>query len=693
MMKKPKITAVILLLALSFALCGCAEKGAFTLSYANGMDIESSYDTGLLYKNNTQLWGGDSGVIWVSKEQDPVYGGYFYQYMSEAGGVANTCPSTEDGQTPPVRNNNVGELAYWSHVALTRSKDLNDWELCPGAIDNGMALQVMEDEWVSAAVWAPEVVYHAETDKYYMFFSAWSWVNNEERREKGATYSDSTTNFDRFYIGIAASDTPVGPFRLIRSIKDDPAGNFDPETSEFIRDENGKIKQAINPTIMMDAACDELFYTDEFRNSANFASKDEDFAAIDLNPFFDDNGDFYLYFVKHASSKNSEGNTIWVVKMKDMVTPDYSTISLCIANSFWRSDIVNAHGTSNKSFVRVKYKGIEHNDPAYPRHLASSYDRYTTYEDGHEQGDDNIYDGAICEAPQMLISKDKEGKKVYILAYSPRGVGPTDYDVKFAYSYNPFDGFVKPEESQGATILGVDANNRFMSSLGHVQFLDVDGEDWIVHWEWPAPFAGSDMGRVYALSSMTWQYEPSLGFDIPVANGPTSSLQPLPAVASGYRNIASKAAVTATNEIDGSAKYLTDGMAVTMARNANKEFRAKGNKTTIRMKFDKAYDVRGLLIYNSYNYAYSFKKVSKIRFGLAKTPEWHNGSETSCVIKDLPYNVEAYTMDKNILQAGSAAVATFDELCVTEIEIEFTENDKLGTGEELRISDIVVLGR
>ena len=63
------------------------------------------------------------------------------------------------------------------------------------------------------------------------------------------------------------------------------------------------------------------------------------------------------------------------------------------------------------------------------------------------------------------------------------------------------------------------------------------------------------------------------------------------------------------------------------------------------------------------------------------------------MIKDLPNNVEAYTMDKNILQAGSAAVATFDELCVTEIEIEFTENDKLGTGEELRISDIVVLGR
>lgn len=282
-----------------------------------------------------------------------------------------------------------------------------------------------------------------------------------------------------------------------------------------------------------------------------------------------------------------------------------------------------------------------HNDPAYPRHLSSSYDKYTTYEDGHEQGEDTVSDGGVCEAPQMLISKDKDGKKVYILTYSPRGVGPTDYDVKFAYSYDPLEGFVKPEESQGATILGIDANNRCMSGLGHVQFLNVDGEDWIVHWEWPAPFAGADMGRIYALASMSWQYEPTLGFDIPVSNGPTVSLQPKPSVASGYKNIVGNATITATNEIDDSTKYLNDGMAVTMARNASKEFRAKSNKTTITIKLDREYDVRGLLIYNSYTYANSFKKVSKITFKLASTPVWHTGSETSCVITDLPYNVDA----------------------------------------------------
>ncbi|MFR6641708.1 MAG: hypothetical protein ACLUSP_10670 [Christensenellales bacterium] len=54
------------------------------------MDIESSYDTGLLYKNNTQLWGGDSGVIWVSKEQDPCTAGIFI----------NICPKPEALQTP-----------------------------------------------------------------------------------------------------------------------------------------------------------------------------------------------------------------------------------------------------------------------------------------------------------------------------------------------------------------------------------------------------------------------------------------------------------------------------------------------------------------------------------------------------------------------------------------------------------------
>ncbi|MGN1053327.1 MAG: hypothetical protein ACI4SH_08085, partial [Candidatus Scatosoma sp.] len=102
---------------------------------------------------------------------------------------------------------------------------------------------------------------------------------------------------------------------------------------------------------------------------------------------------------------------------------------------------------------------------------------------------------------------------------------------------------------------------------------------------------------------------------------------------------------------------------------------------------------RGILIYNSYTYANTFKSVSKITFSLAEKPLWHSGNETSCVINNLLYNVAAYTTGDNMLQAGSAAVATFNEIKVTKIVIEFNENDKLGNSDTLRVSEIIVLGK
>ena len=88
-----------------FSLIGCGGNSGFRLSYADGMNLSEGYDTDLLYKNNSDFWGGDSGVIYVSKEQSEEYGGYFYQYMSECAGVANVIPSTENGETPPLQHN------------------------------------------------------------------------------------------------------------------------------------------------------------------------------------------------------------------------------------------------------------------------------------------------------------------------------------------------------------------------------------------------------------------------------------------------------------------------------------------------------------------------------------------------------------------------------------------------------------
>lgn len=690
--KKLVCFAIAALTIASVVACSGGASG-FELSHFDGSDPDKTYDTDLLYKNNTVFWGGDSGVIYVSPEQSAEYGGYFYQYMSECAGVANIIPSTEDGKTPPLEHNNNGPAAYTSHIKLTRSKDLNDWEPC-GAVDDGMALRVDETEWVGDYLWAPECIYDKVSGKYFLYFSARSKKNNAELRALGAQYSDtdvSVAPWERFYLGIAVSDTPVGPFRLVSS-----ENVYGDKTAKNL---NGEVISGINPAFMLDKACDEYFYTDEFRARADFDELDEKcFAAIDIHPFIDD-GTLYVYFVKHGSLSNLEGNVIWGMRMKDMVTPDYGTMTMVAGNGYTRKDIPGiAEGSEiNKSVVRVEYKGTGEgeypNDPNYPRHLSTSYTRYTNYADGSAQSADDLTDGSVVEAPQMLTTKDKDGKTVYLLAFSPRGVGDYNYNVKFAYSHNPLTGFVKAKTEERSMILGVDERNTFMSNLGHVQFLHVDGQDWIVHWEFPAPFGGYDTGRIYALSQMTWQYNEKLGFDTPVANGPTTSLQPLPSVFSGYRNVADRATVTATGEIDGSAKYLTDGMTVTMRRDEKMQFRAKNNKTKITLTFAEPVSVRGILIYNSYNYDNAFKNVSTINFSLTETPTWHTGNEKSCFIADLPFAVEAYTLPEGGLQPGSAAVATFNEIKTNKIEIEFDKDDMLGGGDELRIAEIVVLGK
>lgn len=694
-MKKKQYLAMILILAV---LCGCgstafamsyfkAQSKTFELSKFDGMNLEDGYDTSLLYRNMTDFQGGDSGFIYVSEEENQEYGGYFYQYCT-GGGVTNKVPSTADGKTPSEEN---GEAAYTAHIMVTRSKDLNDWEPC-GAVDNGLGLIVENDDWVLNNVWAPECIYDEVSNKYYLYFSAASQINDGvavNGVEK--LYSNSEKTYDRFYLGVAVSDTPVGPFHLVSS--ENVYG------SATATNPDGKVITSINPAIMLDQECDNLFYTEAYKKRADFAEKDEVFAAIDIHPVFLD-GEFYIYFVKHISSGSVDGNTVWGMKMKDMITPDYSTISMLIGGYMNSEDSTYFTGLKDRDVVRVAYKGSTYNDPEYPRHLASSWMRYTAYEDGtQKENAPNGNDAGIVEGPQMITTKDKDGKTVYVLTYAARGVDYYYYDVRMAYSYDPLGGFIKPTEEQGATILGVDKEtNDFMSNLGHVQFLEVDGQLWCCHCERQAPFAGADQGRFYALAETTWQYlDDSLNFPVPVVNGPTTSLQPLPSVYSGYKNIASKATVTATNVEKGTLPYLTDGMLVTSKVNKDREFRTTltgKDKTTITMTYQEPVTIRGILLYNSYTYENTFKSVSKITFKLAESPEWHNGNAEECVITDLQYNVDAFKSDeKQTLQPGSAAVATFDEIKVSEIVIEFNSSDKLGKSSDLGISEIMVLGK
>ena len=698
-----------LVLVSTFASCGDDTTGeGFALPHFNGMDIEE-YDTDLLWRNTSEVvndGGGDGDVMWVSEEDDPVNGGYFYLYSTFGGGDM----FTEDHKRPSDTN---GKAAYRGYVTVARSKDMVDWQPC-GALAQNYCLRAPVGGWIQSHMYAPECIYDPVSEKYYLYVTALSKVNNPELRAQGARYSDSTANtWDRFYIGVGVSETPYGPFDFATSemMYGDP----------LAKNPNGYVLSDVNPTILIDEECDELFYNDEFMaqfekadgsfDQAAFDKVDERIAVIDVNPFFDENGDLYLYFCRHMASDSPGGHNIWGFKMKDMVTPDYTTIFNAVRGSnssqyTGTSMEGNADAGATAKIVRVEYggertyswgdKGEMKTDLMKPPHLAYSWKGYTRYADGTESKDGQ-YESMLIEAPNVTMTKDKDGKTVYIMAYSPLGVDRVegDYDMKAAYSYSPLGPFIKPNPDQGARILATDSKvNDFMSNLGHASFVEVDDEIWIAHWQRQTPFGGLDQGRLYALSACSFQYIESTGIYMPIANGPTTSLQPKVAHASGYKNVALGAKIQATNEIGGSTKYLNDGMWVTDGIWVDREFKAE-QSTKITITFDSPKAVRGILIYNSYSTENAFKNVSLVQFELAQTPDWYTASQAaSCYIQNLPYNVDAYKNQKNVLQPGSAAVATFNEIKVDKITVTITQDDLHAVGaEELRISEIVVLGK
>ncbi|MGN1094708.1 MAG: carboxypeptidase regulatory-like domain-containing protein, partial [Candidatus Neoclostridium sp.] len=256
------------------------------------------YDKTLFYRNDLVTNGADPGVMFVSEEEDPVYGGWFYMTVTSSTTYERTWS---------------GDGVYYRSAAYNcfRSKNLSDWELV-GAID-GYALGVRPEEWAYDAYWAPEMIRDKKTGKYFLYFSARSKVGD------GTNYSASdelslskSGKWDRLYLGIAMSDTPIGPYKLVSAL-DYNAANGVPNKNT---NANGEV---------IDGNVVPINFA---KNIAAVKNKGYDFwPAIDVSPFVDEDGTLYLYFSQHMSSV-SYGNSIWMMKMKDMITPDYSTMRM-----------------------------------------------------------------------------------------------------------------------------------------------------------------------------------------------------------------------------------------------------------------------------------------------------------------------------------------------------------------------------
>ncbi|WP_295668582.1 glycoside hydrolase family 43 protein [uncultured Mucilaginibacter sp.] len=177
----------IFFIALCFACLASFSSSAQTPK--NWLDTKghviNAHGAGVLYYNGTYYLFGEikKGNTWRVPNQD------WEDYRVPAGGVS--CYSSKDFQ-------------HWKYegVALSPVKGQPD-----GDLDTGRVIE------------RPKVIYNAKTRKFVM------WMHVDK---KDYSYSQA---------GVAVSDSPVGPYKYIRSVK--PNGNMARDMTVF-KDDDGK---------------------------------------------------------------------------------------------------------------------------------------------------------------------------------------------------------------------------------------------------------------------------------------------------------------------------------------------------------------------------------------------------------------------------------------------------------------------
>ncbi len=463
-----------------------------------------------------------------------------------------------------------------------------------------------------------------------------------------STPKDSSNSYIPY---IAEGDSPAGPFTLVDHIDSYTATDGTPlKDIENIETDNSYYYQrymTFDP-YQMSQAMENLGLGDMDATS-------DVLRAIDFHPYVDSaTGDKYLYF------NTSVNSYIMGIKMKSWTEPEYGTLTI-IAK------------------------------PGYSTPSAA------------EKDVPNEMNTSVNEAAWIT---EHNGK--YYLTYSTNSYKDKTYQVCQAVADGPLGEFRKLTEEEGGILLSADAALRDdVSGTGHSSIINAGGQYYIVYHKHNSISEGGSSRHV-AVDEIEWiTVKDAQGNDLDVmyANGPTTSVQPLPEFASEYKNVASEAEVSATSlSGDSSVSCLTDGL-LSVNRYANYDMVETYVKetcftaeTTITLTFDDYKTIRALMIYNSKNMESAFYNIERVEFDC----RLEDGTLATKYIDGLVFDWDAYTStdDIDVIRPAASAIAEFDEIECIEIRITIspaTEEQIPVHGyndmAELAVSEIRVLGK
>ena len=659
MKKRLKFGVILAALVFAFsALAGCGKATEISTYQGENKDTltgNSLYDKELFYRNDFFAESADPFVL-----DDTARSGYYYMYRT-------------------------GNRLY-----ALRSKNLTDWEPIGNtlSIKNGVLTDkayTVSNEIANTAIWASEVIFDADEEKYYAFFSATPRLTEAEKKQ-----------FEMYNLLVAVSDSPEGPFELV-SFRDEAAvegGYYHDynvtagktevtENSTELLDSNGEVyayPQKYAEYCYIDPQAGRYYYEQNEGigvggNRLNDTLRANGFAqGIDPSPFVAPNGDKYLYWVVDLA--DGYANRVYGVKMKtdengksSWLNPDFSTMKLLTIHGYYTIE----------DFLKA-------NHPAEGEE-AAVVDRV-----------DYEYAASVCnEGPCMV---EHNGK--YYLTYSANGWGQSSYCVVQAVSDSPIGPFRKLTQAENAVIISSDGGaSPKTAGPGHHCFMTVGSKNYIgYHKHRDYTYMGT---RGYSIDEIKWitiTDKDGNPLDVMYANGPTISVQPQ--IYGEYANVAEglTANVKKGKLVDGSSvSSLTDGL-LSMNTIINAAFNDKYIKeteikqtTTFEFDLGGMKELRAVMIYNSKDPNRAFFECSAEFVGVDE-----NGKEQTYAISKIAFDTDEYA---NVVEVdgvkrltsivhGASAYAEFAAINAKKVRITVS----VPSGQtSVGISEIRILGK
>ena len=608
---KKILTGILLCSLIICLLSGCQSKQFEVANYQGIIPegaTQSDYNQALFYRNDKQTGLADPFVL-----DNTAIDGYYYMYGTE------------------------GSLFCY------RSKDLMDWEPVGNALDNyffnedGSRPEDLKASWQD--IWAPEVVYDAEEELYYMFFSATPVEDTKVVAGNGVEEGTPTRQ-----LMVATSQYPYKEFKVV-NFKD--AASCGEENLHTYSE--AQFPHYFAKYLMLDPSEYIPFSVANGRLDAGVGYGGYT-TAIDPHPYVDEDGTKYLLWVD-----NLDQDRICGVKMENWLKPDWSTA---------------------KALTYTHYYSVEDWQAAQ----AGASVPLVSYE--NETNHTN-------EGPVVLKHNGK-----YYLTFSVNDYWDSSYQLGQAVADNVLGPYRKLTEPEGGLLLsGGVAGSQDISGTGHHSFVPLGDKLYVVYHRHDS-FIAAGTARNHAIDEIKWiTVKDKDGNDLEVmyANGPTCTVQPKLEAFSPYKNIALEATVSGTDD----AAYLNDDL-LSLYKYGDVSFMEYIRETeitettTFTFDFAQARTVRAVMVYNSKNENTCFRNVSKVEFVCLE-----NGSEVIRCIQNIPFREEYFRANDfdgavYYVVPGAAAHAEFDELNVKSVRITV----EVPEGQEfVGISEIRILGQ